>query len=199
MPLILRKVSVSTLTHLKTLGDNIIKSEVGGLMEERIKILRVMNEITGKVGLKEFTEMVGLTLGQTLGYLQGLEKTGFVRKVERRYSITEEGKIALKALSPVPEDMEFRFYMGIGEYTGLSTKTLKDFCELLKKVDVGSLEFHVSRGDFENWITVVFGDTKLANEIKRIRESKLGGEILRNEILCTTEARYDKFGKLLAP
>ncbi|MFQ6080975.1 MAG: DUF5752 family protein [Candidatus Bathyarchaeia archaeon] len=168
-------------------------------MEERLKILRVMNEITGKVGLKEFTEMVGLTLGQTLGYLQGLVKAGFVRKVERRYSITEEGKIALKALSPVPEGMEFHFYTGIGQYTGLSAKTLKDFCELLKKVDVGALEFHVSRGDFENWITSVFGDKEFANEITRIRESKLGGESLRNEILGATEARYNKFGKLLAP
>jgi len=189
---------VSTLTHLKTVGDNII-SEVGGSVKERLKILRVMNEVTGKVGLKEFTEMVGLTLGQTLGYLQGLVKAGFVRKVERRYSITGEGKIALKALSPVPEGMEFHFYTGIGQYTGFSAKSLKEFYELLKKVDVGALEFHVSRGDFENWITSVFGDTEFANEIMRIRESALSGESLRNEILRVTEARYKKFEKLLSP
>ena len=166
-------------------------------MEERIKILRVMNEVTGKVGLKEFTEMVGLTLGQTLGYLRGLVKAGFVRKVKRRYLISREGRIALKALSPVPEGMEFHFYTGIDRYTGFSAKTLKDFCGHLKEVDVGALEFHVSRGDFENWITSVFGDTKLANKITRIRESKLGGESLRNKILGATEARYNKFGKLM--
>lgn len=168
-------------------------------MEERLKILRVMNEVTGRVGLKEFTEMVGLTLGQTLGYLQGLVKTGFVKKVERRYSITGEGKIALKALGQVPEGMEFHFYTGIDQYTGLSAKTLNDFCDHLKEVDVGALEFHVSRGDFENWITSVFDDTKLANELTRIRESKLGGESLRNEILDAAEARYRKFEKLLSP
>lgn len=168
-------------------------------MEERLKILRVMNEVTGRVGLKEFTEMVGLTLGQTLGYLQGLVKTGFVKKVERRYSITGEGKIALKALGQVPEGTEFHFYTGIDQYTGLSAKTLKDFSELLKEVDVGALEFHASRGDFENWIKSVFDDTKLANEFTRIRKSKLGGESLRNEILDATEARYEKFEKLLSP
>jgi len=194
----LLSVCVNTLIHLRAFGIIIVKSEVGDLVEERLRILRVMNEVTGKVGLKEFTEMVGLTLGQTLGYLQGLVKTGFVKMVERRYSITGEGKIALKSLSPVSEGMEFHFYTGIGQYTGFSAKSLKEFYELLKKVDAGALEFHVTRGDFENWVTSVFGDTELANEIMKIRESALSGESLRNEILRVTEARYKKFERLLS-
>lgn len=168
-------------------------------MEERLKILRLMNEVTGKVGLKEFTEMVGLTLDQTLGDLQGLVKAGFVRKVEQRYMITRDGKIALRALNPFPEGMEFLFETGIGRYTGLSAKSLKDFCELVKTVDVAALEFHVSRGDFENWITTVLDDTQLASEFTRIRESTLRGESLRNKIVSVTEARYSKFEKLLSP
>ncbi len=72
--------------------------------------------------------MVGLPLGQTLGYLQGLVKAGYVKKVGQRYSIT--GKIALKSLIPVPEGITFYFYTGIGQY--------------------------VSRGDFENWIDKYF-------------------------------------------
>jgi len=166
-------------------------------VEERLKILKVICGVTGKVGLKEFTEMVGLTLGQTLGYLQGLVKAGYVKKVGRKYSITGEGKIALKELSPILEGKEFHFYTGIDQYTGFSAKSLKDFYELLTKVNVGALEFHVSRGDFENWITSVFGDTEFANEIKGIRESAIGGESLRNEILRVVEARYNKFKKLV--
>lgn len=168
-------------------------------MEERLKILKVMNAVTGKVGLKEFTEMVDLTLGQMLGYLQGLVKAGFVRKVDGRYSITGDGKIAIKSLSPVPEGMEFHFYDGIGQYTGFSAKSLKEFCEILKKVNVGVLEFHIFRGDFENWITSVFGDTEFTNEIMRIRKSGQSGENLRKEIQGVTEARYKKFEKLLSP
>jgi len=166
-------------------------------MEERLKVLKVMDEVTGKVGLKEFAEMVDMSVGRALGYLEGLVKTGFVRRIERRYSITAEGKIALKALRPVPEGMEFHFYTGIDQHTGFSAKSLKEFCELLKKVDTRALEFHVYRGDFEKWITNVFNDTKLTNEIAGMRESKLSGESLRNTTSNATSARYSKFEKLL--
>ncbi len=167
------------------------------MVEERLKILKVIYGITGKVGLREFKEMVGLTLGKTLGYLQGLVKAGYVKKVGRKYSITGEGIIALKGLSPIPKGKEFHFYTGIDQYAGFSAKSLKDFYELLTKVNVGALEFHVSRGDFENWLTSVFSDTELANEIKRIRESAIGGESLQNEILRVVGARYNKFEKLI--
>ncbi len=166
--------------------------------EERLKILKAMNEVTGKVDLKKFTEKVGLTLGQILECLQGLVNEGFVRKVNRRYSITSEGKIALKALGSVPKGKEFNLYTGIDQYTGYSVKNLKELIEQSKVVSIKALEFHVSRGDFENWITSVFSDTKLANEFSKMRESALSGESLRKEIVEVTETRYKKFGKLLS-
>jgi len=94
-----------------------------------------MNTITNRVSWNEFTEMVGLTPSQTTQALQELKKEGFVKKVNQGYSLTEKGRIALKTLNKVPEDMEFHFYTGIGQYTGLSAKSLKDFYELTKKVD----------------------------------------------------------------
>lgn len=163
------------------------------MVEKRLKILKVMNTITNKVGWKEFTEMVGLTPSQTVRALQELMKTGFVRKVGQGYSLTEKGKTALKALDRVPEGMEFHFYTGIDRYTGLSAKNLKDFYEQVKKVDSAALKFHISRGDFENWIKTVFHDTKLANEFKRIKTLKLEGETLRNKIVKATEKTYHKF------
>ena len=160
-------------------------------MEERLKVLKGMIVITSKVDLKEFARMMKLTPSQTLECIQQLAKTGFVRKVGSGYGITEKGKLTLKAFDPVPKGMEFQFCTGIGQYTGLSAENLKDFWELVKKVDVKALEFHDSRGDFENWIRTVFNDRKFADEFIRIRKLELKGESLRTEIVRATEARYN--------
>lgn len=163
------------------------------MAEKLLKILKAMNTITSNIGWKEFTKMVGLSPSQTAQGLQELLKTGFVRKIGQGYSLTEKGKIALNAFDRVPEDMEFHFFTGIGQNTGFSAKSLQDFYKLVKKVDVAALEFHISRGHFENWIKTVFHDTQLINEFVRIRRLNLKGENLRNEIVKATEKRYCKF------
>jgi len=168
------------------------------LVGERLKVLQVLNGITDRVSLKEFAERAELSVEETLKYLQKLERAGYVKRTERRYSITADGKTALKALSPVPKDMEFHFYAGTDKYTGLSAKSFKEFCDLVKKVDVEALKFHVAGGHFEDWLTNVFNDTKLANEIVRIRETKITEKGLRKEISKVTSARYNKFKRLLA-
>ncbi len=167
-------------------------------MEERLKILRTMNGTTGNVDFKEFLGMVGMSRGRTLGFLQGLVKIGLIKNVEGRYSITLEGKIALKEHNPVPQENEFFFNIAVGQYTGLSATSLKEFLEILGKVDAKSLEFHVFRGDFEKWLLAVFNDTELANAFVKARESKLSGENLRKELQSITAAKYGKFAKLLA-
>lgn len=166
-------------------------------MEERLKILRTMNNATGKVDLNGFSGMVGMSRGRTLGFLQGLVKMGLIKKAEGGYSITSEGKIALKELSPVPQENTFFFNIAVGQHTGLSAKSLKEFLEILGKVDARSVEFHISRGDFEKWLIAVFNDTELANAFIKARESKLSGENLRKELQTATAARFGKFEKLL--
>jgi transcriptional regulator with XRE-family HTH domain len=168
------------------------------VVEERIKILRFLNELTGRVGLRDFAQRSGMSRGSIIGYVRGLVRAGYINKVGRGYSISADGKIALKELSPVPQGMEFKFYTETGQPTGLSAKSFGEFCDLVKKVDVKALEFHVSRGDFENWLKGVFNDVQLAQEMAKIRESKLAGEDLRKEIVGVTTAKYSKLKKLLA-
>ena len=168
------------------------------LRKKRVKILEALTEVCVPIGLNELAEKTNLSIGRTLGYLGGLVKAGYVEKTGRQYSLTSEGKNALTTLQPAPHGREFHFYTEIGEYTGLSAKSLIDFRELLKAVDIKALEFHVSRGDFEKWITEVLNDTKLADEIARMRKSKLTGKSLRNEILDPVNARCSKFSNLLA-
>jgi predicted transcriptional regulator len=166
------------------------------LMEERLKVLKVMNEATSRMNLNEFARRVGLNPNQTVEHMQELVKVGLLRKVDGGYSITEKGRFALRAFAPVPNDMEFHFYTGIGQPTGLSSKTIKDFYELVKQVDVASLEFHLYRGDFENWIRTACNDAAFADELASMKKAQLKGENLRKEIIKATGARYG-FEKLL--
>jgi predicted transcriptional regulator len=159
-------------------------------MEEQLRILKVMNEATSRMNLNEFARMVGLNPNQTIDHMQELVKAGLVRKVGGGYGITEKGRAVLKAFTPVPRDMEFHFYTGIGQPTGFAAKSLKDFYEIVKQVAVDSLEFHLYREDFENWMKTALKEALFADEFKNMKKIQLKGENLRKEIIKATEARY---------
>jgi predicted transcriptional regulator len=165
-------------------------------MEERLRVLKGISEAVSRMNLNEFAQMVGLNPNQAMEHMQELAKAGFLRKAGGGYGVTEKGKVALKAFAPVPEDNEFIFYVGIGQPTGLQARTIKDFYEMVKQVDMASLEFHLYRGDFENWIRSACNDAAFADELANMKQAQLKGEALRAEITRTAEARYG-FEKLL--
>jgi len=155
-----------------------------------MKILREMSEVTGRVDMNEFARRVGLAPNQVTEQVQELAKAGFVKKVGAGYGITEKGRIALKAAKPVAGGMEFHFYVGIGQPTRLSSRSMQEFHNIVKKVDVASLEFHLYRGDFENWVATAVEDAAFAAELAELKRSNLRGEELRKELLKALEARY---------
>jgi predicted transcriptional regulator len=159
-------------------------------MEEHLKVLKVMNEVTSRLDLNAFAQMVGLNPIQTMEHVKELVNAGLVRKVGGGYGITEKGKAILKAIAPVPKDMAFHFYMGIGQPTGFSAESLKEFYEIIKRVAVGSVEFHLYRGDFENWIKGAFKDAALADELAALKDANVKGEELRKEIVTAIAAKY---------
>jgi DNA-binding Lrp family transcriptional regulator len=158
--------------------------------EQQLKVLKVMNEVTSRLDLNAFAQMVGLNPTQTIEHVKELVNAGLVRKVGGGYGITEKGKAALKAVAPVPKDMAFHFYTGIGQPTGFSAESLKELYEIIKRVAVGSVEFHLYRGDFENWIKGVFKDEALADELAKLKSAELKGEMLRKEIVTSIAAKY---------
>jgi DNA-binding Lrp family transcriptional regulator len=160
------------------------------LMEEQLKVLKVMSEVTSRIDMNAFARMVGLNPSQTIERMQELVNAGFIRKVGGGYGITEKGKAILKAITPVPKDTAFHFYTGIGQPTGFSAESLKDFYEIVKRVAVESLEFHLYRGDFENWIKTAFKDAALADELANLKSATLKGEELRKEIITALAAKY---------
>lgn len=110
------------------------------------------------------------------------------RKVKRK---------ALAILEAVPRDRAFYFFTEIDAYTGVHASSLEEFCEILETVDLGSIEFHLSRGDFENWVREVLEDSQLASRIGEIRESGLSGEELRGRLLRTVKARFNQLSSIV--
>ena len=160
------------------------------MIEEQLKVLKVMSEVTSRIDMNVFAQMVGLTPHQTTERIQELVTAGLVRKVGGGYGITGKGKAILQASEPVPKGTAFYFYTAIGQPTGFSAESLKDFYEIVKRIAAESLEFHLYREDFENWIKTVFKDVALADEIAKLKTSQLKGEDLRQGILKAIAAKF---------
>jgi len=87
-----------------------------------------------------------------------------------------------KALKTVPREKAFYFFTSIGNYTGTSASSLKEFMGKITEVNPKSLEFHLGRGDFEKWVSEVLQDPELAGEIKRLQKLNLTGNGLRDQL-----------------
>ena len=97
-----------------------------------------------------------------------------------------------RILRTVPREKAFYFFTSIGNYTGSSAVSLKEFMERINAVNVKSLDFHLGRGDFEKWTAEVLEDKWLANEINRIMQSGLTGEGLRNQLYLTVSRHFKR-------
>ncbi|MGD0645978.1 MAG: DUF5752 family protein [Candidatus Bathyarchaeia archaeon] len=158
--------------------------------EEQLRVLKTLNEATSRMDLNMFAQKVNLSPNQTIKQMQELVKKGFLRKVGSGFGITEKGKAVLKAMVPVPDEMAFHFYFGIDQPADFTALTLEEFCRVIKEVKVDSLEFHLYRGDFENWLKEVMKDQELVAEIGGIKAAGLKGEDLRKELLKVLDAKY---------
>ena len=149
-----------------------------------------MNEVTHRMDLNEFARMVELDTNDALECIQELAKAGYLKKSGGGYGITEKGKAVLKAQTRVADGLEFRFYTTVGQSTGASAGSLKEFYETIKTIDAESLEFHLYREDFANWVQDVVKDEVLATELENVRQSELKGESLRKRIVSVIEKLY---------
>jgi hypothetical protein len=87
-----------------------------------------------------------------------------------------------KVLSTVPREKAFYFFTSVGNYTGVSADSLKEFMKRINEVNVKSLEFHIHRGDFEKWMSDVLQDAELAAEMKRLQKLNLTSNSLRDQL-----------------
>ena len=160
------------------------------MKSEQLRVLKVMSEVTHRMDLNEFARMVGLDANEALECIQELAKAGYLKKSGGGYGITEKGKAVLNAQTVVADGLEFRFYSAVGQSTGALARSLKEFYETIKTIDAASLEFHLYREDFTNWVQAVVKDEVLATELENVGQSELRGESLRKRIVSVIEKHY---------
>ena len=95
----------------------------------------------------------------------------------RRNNQQKKGRLeinsdAAKVLRTVGDNEAFHFYTAIGSPTGEKAANLPEFLERIKTVKLESLEFHLQRKDFQNWLKKVLGDSGLARKVERIHPSQ---------------------------
>ncbi|MGC9345894.1 MAG: hypothetical protein ACP5ER_03775, partial [Candidatus Bathyarchaeales archaeon] len=122
------------------------------------------------------------------------------------YVITDKGRRALgfpeingkkagEILAYLPLEKSFHFYADIGKPLSVYAASLQDFCDKILKVDVGSIEFHLNRGDFEAWFTEL-GDIELARKTLLIKEKRMSGEELRKKLHEIVKNRCEELAKI---
>ncbi len=155
-----------------------------------------MNEATNRMDLNMFAEAVNLTPNQAIAEVQDLAKEGFLRKVGSGFGLTEKGKNVVKAYVSVSAELSFNFYVDVDKPVGFSAQSLDEFYRQIKQVCSDSLEFHLYRGDFENWLRDVCKDETLAKAFGTLKSEELKGEDLRKALLTAIDAKYG-VGELL--
>jgi hypothetical protein len=155
-----------------------------------------MNEATNRMDLTMFAQAVNLNPNQAIAEIQELAKEGFLRKVGGGFGLTEKGKKTIKIFTQLPNELGFNFYVDFGKPLGFTALSIEQFYRFIKQVSADSLEFHLYRGDFENWLKEVVKDEELAETFGVLKTTGLKGEDLRKALLKAVDAKYG-VGELL--
>ncbi len=102
--------------------------------------------------------------------------------------------VAESILRSVPPQNAFYFYRAIGSPTGAAARNLNDFLGIINTIDNTSLQFHLGRGDFENWVKML-GDNTLATQLRDLKMKRPTGEALRTQLADTVQTRIDTLQK----
>ncbi|MGA3191324.1 MAG: hypothetical protein ABSD73_02290 [Candidatus Bathyarchaeia archaeon] len=155
----------------------------------------------------EIAKDTGVNFPAVMMHIIGLSKMQCVTSPEKGiYVITEKGKKTLgipevdkekaaEILKYLPAEKSFRFYADIGKPLNVFAASLGDFCEKIQRIDVGSIEFHINRGDFEAWFTDL-GDIELARKTLLVRGQKMNGEDLRKKLYEVAKKRFEELAKV---
>lgn len=126
-------------------------------------------------------------------HIIGLTRMGYTASPEKGlYALTEKGKKALgipqvnrenahTLLADRSDDSSFKFYAGLGKPLDLQARGLQDFYVKIVKLNPDSIDFHISRGDFEAWFAGL-GDGELAKKTALLKEKKMSVEELRSRL-----------------
>jgi len=170
-------------------------------------ILETMWMLDKPAKATEIAKGTGVKFPAVMMHIVGLSRMQCVASPEKGfYVITEKGKKSLgipevdkekatEILKYLPAEKSFHFYADIGKPLNVFAASLGDFCEKIQRIDVGSVEFHINRGDFEAWFTDL-GDVELARKTLFVREQKMSGEETRKKLYEITRRRFEELAKV---
>jgi hypothetical protein len=110
-----------------------------------------------------------------------------------------KNEVNSRILKSVPREKAFYFFTSIGNYTGESAASLKEFMDKISSVNVKSLEFHLYRGDFEKWMIDVLEDKELALEVRKLQRFNLAGEPLRSQLHLIISKQFRRLTSQFSP
>jgi hydroxymethylpyrimidine pyrophosphatase-like HAD family hydrolase len=84
--------------------------------------------------------------------------------------------------TPLPEHKRF-FFRDERGFLGMEAASLFEFLLCLRKAPAESLAYHQQRGDFAKWIAAALGDGILADQLRKLAQRRLEGEVLREALL----------------
>jgi len=106
-------------------------------------------------------------------------------------------EVAKNILRELSEDSAFHFYKSIDTPTGITARSLQEFHDALKRVEPSSVEFHIARGDFENWVKML-GDVTLAKQIGSLKSKGLPADEVRKLLTLLIRLRVGRLRKAAA-
>jgi|SRR5665647_178137 len=104
---------------------------------------------------------------------------------------TEAKFVGSKILRTVSHEEGFHFTTEKGVDTGITATSLSDFAGKLETIDVNSVIYHYSRGDFQKWIHDTLGDKALSNQLCFV-EPDSSGEKVRKQLLRMVQKRISE-------
>ena len=93
------------------------------------------------------------------------------------------------------EPFLFQTGPGIENFSGVMAWSLKGFANALETIDLGSLEFHYKRGDFQQWAEHSLQDQVFSRELGKVTNEKLKGDGLRRALVEITSKRFNNLSK----
>lgn len=116
-------------------------------------------------------------------------------RVMSQVKMTRE--VANNILREVAEDSAFHFYKSIDAPTGITARSLQEFHDALRGVEPSSVEFHIVRGDFVNWVKML-GDLTLAKQIESLKGKGLPADEARKLLILLVRLRMGRLRKTAA-
>jgi hypothetical protein len=136
-----------------------------------IQALRALCAPCGKFGQADWNQLLEtLVIGQAVALPLTEEAEGEIRRVHLTPRLTTHVRHLTKYIDvPVSVRRAFAFWRN-GALSGVRARTLREFVEILEQESPASLDGHLRRHDFSNWIDTVFGDHTLARVVRMIEE-----------------------------